>query len=185
MRQRPMSVLIFGILNIGFGLWQLVAAPLLTMFSAKVQSAMAKSNANSPFLAIQSDPTFAAMTKYKLEVDAVLGVAMLAFGIGLLLVKNWARLGSIFYAFIKIVEVLILAMVSYPITARMLQQVPNMSPSIAQVTALVGLAFQLILGMAYPALLLFFMTRDNVMEACQAEQEQPTSPPPPPVQEAG
>jgi hypothetical protein len=177
MRQRPMSTLIFGILNIGFGLWQLVAAPLFALFQSRIQGAMAKSNTPNPMLALQSDPSYAALTKYRLEVGAVLGVALLVLGIGLLLLKNWARLGSIIFALIDIVVVLVIIMISWPITMRLMQQMPNVPPGMAQGFAMIGLALQLVFGLAYPALLLFFMTRTNVIEACQQEQE------PPPAQE--
>jgi hypothetical protein len=173
-----MSTLIFGILNICFGLWQLVAAPLFAMLQSRIQSAVAKSNAPNPMAAFQSDPTFAALTKYRLEAGAALGVALLALGIGLLLLKNWARLGSIIYAFIDIVVVLVFIMVSWPITMRLMQQMPNVPPGMAQGFAMIGLVLQLIFGLAYPALLLFFMTRTNVIEACQPEHAaQPTQEP--------
>lgn len=172
-----MSTLIFGILNIAFGLYGLVVAPLLMLAGSKIQSAAAKSNANSPFLAMQTDPNFIAMTKYKTELGLVMGAALVTFGIGLLLLKNWARLGSIIYAFIDIVVVLVMVMVSWPITTKMIAQMPNVSPGMAQSFAMIGLVFQLIFGMAYPVLLLIFMTRDNVIEACQPEQEAPTPPP--------
>jgi hypothetical protein len=159
-----MSVLIFGILNIGFALLKL-GAPLFSLAMSKI-----KMPGNSAVSAMTSDPAFVALTKFNLWVGVVLGLALLAFGIGLLLLQNWARLGSIVYSIIDIVLVVVVSMVTWPFTKRMMEQMPNVSPGMVAGFAMIGMALGIILGLAYPVLLLFFMTRPNVIEACQPEQ---------------
>jgi hypothetical protein len=167
MKQRPISTLIFGILDIGLGLlklvWPLVAAALAHL----------KPAGTSGMATLQSDPTFIALTKFTTWTGVVFGLALLAFGIGLLLLQNWARLGSIIYAVVDIVFVLVSTIVMWPITSRMIQQMPNVPQGMVQGFAMIGLVVGLIFGLAYPVLLLFFMTRTNVIEAC--EQQQPTA----------
>jgi hypothetical protein len=99
MRQRPMAILIFGILNIGYALLNL-AGPLVSKLMSSI-----KLPANSPVVAMKSDPAYVAWTNFNMGFSVVLGLALLSFGIGLLLSKNWARLGSIIYAVIAIVYV--------------------------------------------------------------------------------
>jgi hypothetical protein len=171
MRQRPMSTLIFGILNLGYALLNL-AGPLFAKLMANV-----KLPANSPVAALKADPAYIAWTNFNLVMGLILGLALLAFGIGLLLLKNWARLGSIIYALISIVYVVIGSMISYPFTKRMMEQTPGVPQGMMAGFATIGLVFGLIIGLAYPVLLLFFMTRSNVIEACQPEQPQPPAPP--------
>jgi hypothetical protein len=164
MNQRPISILIFGILNIGYGLWKM-AAPLLSMAMSKL-----KLPGNSGMAAMTADPTFTALTKFSVWTGAILGLALLAFGIGLLLLQNWARLGSIVYAVIDIVLVLVVSMVMWPFTKRMMEQMPGAPPGMMAGFAMIGLVIGILFGLAYPVLLLFFMTRSNVIEACQRQQ---------------
>jgi hypothetical protein len=164
MNERPISTLIFGILNIGFGLWKL-AAPMLTIALSKL-----KLPGNAAVAGMTSDPTYAALTKFGLWVGPVLGLALLAFGIGLLLLQNWARLGSIIYSVIDIVLVLITSMLMWPLTKRMMEQMPGVPPGMMVGFAMLGLVVGLLFSLAHPVLLLFFMTRGNVIEACQRRE---------------
>jgi hypothetical protein len=170
MRQRPMSVLIFGILNICYGLFKLGMLLLSTVMS------QIGPKGNPVAAAMKSDPTMAAWTKFSMVSGVSLGLALVAFGIGLLLLKNWARVGSIVYSMIDIVLVVIGSMLIWPITQRAMEQLPNVPHGMVEGIAMVSLVLGIIIGLAYPALLLFFMTRTNVIEACQPEQ------PPPPQQ---
>jgi hypothetical protein len=166
-----MSTLIFGILNIGYGLFKLAGLA----FAAFMSHVKMPGNANIP--SINNDPTFIAWSKFAFPLGAALGLALIAFGIGLLLLKNWARLGSIVYSVIDIVLVVAGTMIMWPVTQRMMEHVPNVPHGMVEGIASISLVFQLIFGLAYPSLLLFFMTRDNVIDACQSELL------PPPTQE--
>jgi type IV secretory pathway VirB3-like protein len=168
MRQRPISTLIFGILNIGFGLLRL-GSPLVSAVVAHL-----KHPSHSGLAALQSDPAYDALTKFNMWAGVVFGLALLAFGIGLLLLQNWARIGSIVYAVVAIVFVLVFSIVGWPITKRFVgQMAAQLAPGapLGMVVGLTTLMFVLgvMFSLAYPALLLFFMTRSNVIEACQPQ----------------
>lgn len=169
MKERPISTLIFGILNIGFGLWKL-AAPLLAMALSKL-----KLPGNAAVAGMTADPTYTALTKVSMWAGTVLGLALLAFGVGLLLLQNWARLGSIIYSVIDIVLVLIMSMLMWPLTTRMMEQMPGVPRGMMAGFAMVGMAIGLLFSLAYPVLLLFFMTRGNVIEACQRQEPAATT----------
>jgi hypothetical protein len=164
MRQRPMSTLIFGILNIGFALLKM-AGPLVAMVVSNL-----KLPVNSGMAALKSDPAYVALTRFSMWTGVILGLALLAFGIGLLLLKNWARIGSIVYAVIDIILVLFVSVLIWPFTKRMMEQMPSPAPGFMAGFAMIGLVVGIIFGLAYPVLLLFFMTRSDVIEACQPEQ---------------
>jgi ABC-type sulfate transport system permease component len=159
-----MSTLIFGILNIGFALMKLVA-PLVYMAVASL-----KLPGNAGLAALRSDPVFAAWTKFSMCVGVAMGLALLAFGIGLLLLKNWARIGSMVYSVIDIIFVLVGSVVGLSFTQHVMQQVQGAPPAFMAGFAVICSVIGVVIGLVYPALLLFFMTRANVIEACQPEQ---------------
>jgi hypothetical protein len=169
MKERPISTLIFGILNIGLGslklIWPLVAAALAHL----------KSSSQSSMTLLQNDPTLAALSKFNTWMGVAMGLAMLAFGIGLLLLQNWARIGSIVYAVIAIVLVLGGSIVAWPITERLVgqmaaQQAAGTPAGLVQGLTMLFFVLGILVGLAYPVLLLFFMTRASVIEACQRQE---------------
>ena len=175
MRQRPVSILIFGILNIGYGLFSL-GMVLLNLASSHLSP-----KGNPVAAAMKSDPTMATWTSLSTPLSVALGLALMAFGIGLLLLKNWARLGSIVWSVIDIVFVVVGSMVVWPVMQRAMDQIPNVPHGMVEGFLMFGMVLGVVLGLAYPAVLFFFMTRSNVIDACQPEQPQPEQPPPPAV----
>jgi hypothetical protein len=163
MKERPMSVLIFGILNIGYGIFK------MGMLALSVAMSHLSPKGNPVADAMKSDPTMAAWTKFSMVSGVTIGLALIVLGIGLILMKNWARLGSMVYSMIDIVLVVIGTMLVWPITLRAMEQMPNVPHGMVEAIATVSMVFGILLGLAYPALLLFFMTRPNVIEACQGE----------------
>jgi hypothetical protein len=158
-----MSTLIFGILNIGFGLWKM-AAPLLSLAMSKL-----KLPGNSSIASVTADPGFIALTRFSIWAGEALGVALLAAGIGLLLLQNWARIVSIVYSIIDIVFVPVVSIGMLPFTQRMMEQTPGVPRGMMAGIATMGLVIGIVFGLAYPVLLLFFMTRPKVIEACQPQ----------------
>jgi hypothetical protein len=167
MKERPMSVLIFGILNIGYGLFKLGMLALSTVMSHIGQAG------NPVAAAMKSDPTMVAWTKFSIISGVSLGLLLMVFGIGLLLCKNWARLGSMVYSLIDIVLVVVGSVVVWPITQRAMEQMPNVPHGMIAGFAMIGMVIGLIFGLAYPVILLFFMTRPNVIDACQPAESPP------------
>ncbi len=159
-----MSTLIFGILSIGFGLLKL-SGPLMLIAMSHM-----KLPANSGMEALKSDPAYAALMNFNAWAGVVLGLALLTFGIGLLLLKNWARMGLIVYAMIDIILVLFVSVLTWPFTKRMMEQVSGPAAAFMERFGIVFVVFGILFSLAFPVLLLIFMTRPNVIEACQPEQ---------------
>ncbi len=86
MRQRPISVTVFGILNIGFALWKFVGL-LLAGVAMRLNLP-----GNSALAAMKSDPVYRAWSQFGVISGVVFGVVLISAGIGLLLLQKWARI---------------------------------------------------------------------------------------------
>jgi hypothetical protein len=94
--KRPMTVTVFGILNIAFGCYQLIRiSPGLYKIMAGLYT--------NPEKIIGSEILFLLL----LAVGIGLSIWLLVLGIGLLTMKRWARRGSCMYARIQIVLMVI------------------------------------------------------------------------------
>jgi len=101
------------------------------------------------------------------------GLALVAAGAGLLLLKNWARFTSIGCGVYKIVFVVLNSVVFYlalrDILAKSMQEAGGLVIILLVMAGLAGA----ILSLAYPVLLLYFMTRPKVVLAFQPEPGSP------------
>jgi hypothetical protein len=172
MRERPVSVMIFGILNVGIGLLGLAELLLSKMFEGLGAPASGPSVNNiAAFLeALNQNPGYIVWNRITLPLNAAAGLLLVAAGIGLLLLKNWARLASIGLGIYKIsfviLNIAVLCVALRDILAK------AMTPVLLVVLILVGLAGTLI-TLAYPVLLIFFMTRRKVVLAFEPEPAPP------------
>src|ERR1039458_8346141 len=106
MRERPVSITIFGILNIGFGLLGLGSLLLSTMFDVGGFDSTAFSPALNSYISsmlalwntLSADTVFVVWRRITVPLDFAASLTLVAAGIGLLLLKNWSRLVSIGYA---------------------------------------------------------------------------------------
>jgi hypothetical protein len=106
-------------------------------------------------------------------------VVLLAAGIGLLLAQNWARILSIAYSIIDMIYVVAGVVVGYPLMHTMIAQMPGVPPGLKGLIAamaLPALVIVTVFHLAYPVLLLIFMTRPKVIAAF--EPEAPAAPAP-------
>jgi hypothetical protein len=142
MRQRPIAATIFGILNIGFGVLDLV----VTLFSMIVLPRMNMAG-NAILKQMQED----AWTKITMPLDGIAAVALLAAGIGLLLLQNWARILSMIYAVYSILVGIVGCIV----------KLNSGTSGIMMVLTLIGGMVNLV----YPILLVIFMMKPNVVAA--------------------
>ncbi|MGD1084797.1 MAG: hypothetical protein ABSA47_08635 [Verrucomicrobiota bacterium] len=179
MRERPVSVTIFGILNIGFG--------ALGLLSLGMQNAEESFAAKSPLpwlnrvLGLLSDmyhdPTYVLWRDISVPLRALAGVALLAAGIGLLRRKNWARLASIGYGVYAILFVLANLLVMVLVLGGPVRESLRNDPALLVILGGVLLVAGLLISLAYPALLIFFMTRPKILPAFAPPA--PPAPPPP------
>ena len=146
MQERPISVTIFGILNIGFGFFDL----FITLFSMFVLPRM---NVATPMLKQMNDNHW---TKITTPLDGIAAVVLLAAGIGLLLSQNWARIVSIIDGIYSILSCIVGGIVT-------LMSDTSGIMMIVSLMATVG-------SLVYPILLIIFMTRPNVVAALKPAQ---------------
>jgi hypothetical protein len=160
MRQRPISVTVFGILNIGYALWKFVGL-LLAGVAMRLNLP-----GNSALAALRSDPVYRAWSHFSVVIDVVFGIVLIASGIGLLLLQNWARILAIIYSVLEMIVVLAGAVFSQRLLMQaMTTQVHGAPAGVIEVVAKISFALGIVIGLAYPVLLLIFMTRPKIIEA--------------------
>jgi hypothetical protein len=172
--QRPATVTVFGILNIGFA--------VLGLFGMIVTIAVlsASAGSNNPMVnIIRENPAFAAWMKINVPLGILSCVLLLAAGIGLLMLKEWARKLSIGYAIYAIVSglvgtVLTFVFVTRPMLERASQaQGPEAAGAIGGV---IGGSIGGCVGLIYPVILLIFMLRPKVAAAFRPAGTPPAMP---------
>ena len=167
--QRPTSVTVFGILNIVFA-----ALAILGLIGSIALFFVPAAN-NPVIKIIHENPFYAAWLKISILLGLLSCSALLAAGIGLLRLKSWARTLSIVYAIYAIVFGILGTVVNFIFLVEPMlkeaqhQQGPEAASALG---GAIGGSFGGCLGMIYPVLLLFFMTRPAVVAAFQ-----PTAPP--------
>ena len=162
--KRPTSVTVFGILNIVFAVFGVLATlGSLVLFLPQM------ANSNNPVIKlIQDNPTYAAWMKFSIGLGVLVSLALLAAGIGLLKLKPWARMFSIGYAIYSLIMIPVSMVVNFFLLTRpMLEQAHQQhGPEAASaIGAAVGGMFGSCFGLIYPVLLLIFMLRANVKAA--------------------
>jgi hypothetical protein len=178
MGQRPVSVTIFGILNIGLAIFGMMSLAL-----SKVIVALARQSPGGIVKLLNDNPAYAAWMKVSIVMGLVSNTVLLVAGVALLLLKNWGRITSIVYGIYAIIWSLAGACIVFvSLTAALhgnLDRFGGIAIAFGLVGAVIGLAFSL----AYPILLLIFMTRPNVVAAFRpaAPINQPAIPGPPPI----
>lgn len=146
---RPTAVTVFGILNIVFGSLSLLCMPVGLIAILAVPNAM----------------NTAATNKAWLLLSGVVGLACTIFlivvGIGLLYLKAWARKGSLVYGWFAIIWGLVGAGLNiWFMTSRAEGNLEMVLPTV------IGGACGGLIGLIYPILLVIFMQRPNVRNAC-------------------
>jgi len=147
--ERPTAVTVFGILNIVFGSLGLLCMPVGLI----------------AILAMPNAINTAATVKAWMLLSGVVGLACTIFlivvGIGLLYLKAWARTGSLVYGWFAIIWGIIGTVVNFGL-------IPSGGYGLSH-DALPGTIHGIIgglVGLIYPILLIVFMRRPNVKEAC-------------------
>ena len=148
--QRPASVTVFGILNIIFGSLRLVCLPFILFITFRMPQMWNPSHIAIIWLIIAH------------AVDFIIAIFLLTLGIELLRLKAWARKWSLVYGWLSIALVFIGTIVNLLlITSGEFGYAEEALPS-----ALGGTCGGLIGGLIYPVLLIIFMQKQSVKDAC-------------------
>lgn len=175
MQTRPTSINVFGVLNIVFACFGIFGL----LGSAAVLFAAGDSN-NPVIKVMHENPGYATW----LKISFVLGIpgcgALAASGIGLLLLKPWARFLSIVYGGYAILLGLLGTIVNviYLVLPLLRQAQEQNGPEAAGlIGGAIGGSVGGCIGLIYPILLLIFMTRPNVVAAFRSDAQSAALPP--------
>ncbi|HUD48040.1 MAG TPA: hypothetical protein VMR33_14505 [Candidatus Baltobacteraceae bacterium] len=157
MRQRPISVTVFGILNIGFALFTFAGLLLAGL------GTLLKHSGNPALNALGPDT---AWTHFRFAISVFFGIVLTVSGIGLLLLQNWARVLAILYSVLQILFVMADAVFSQRLMMQAItSQVHGVPPAVVELIGNLIFAIGIVIGLAYPVLLLIFMTRPKIIDA--------------------
>ena len=166
--QRPFPVSIFGMLNIVFGIYA-----LYSIFATLSTLAITGESKNEIIKIIHDVPAYATWVKCTVPLGLLSFVLLLASGLGLLRLAEWARKLAIAYGVYAILFVIAVAITNYiyvlPRVLRESFHADSISPVPVAVIAIMGGLF----GMLYPVALIVFMMRKEIAAAFR-----PPAPPP-------
>jgi len=172
MRPRPISITVFGILNIGFALFGFLGV----FVSHLMLHAKLRAPHGMVIPTAEINPAWASFVSFFGTAQSLM---LLAAGIGLLLTQHWARVLSVVYAVIAVVYAFVGSVINFPTLQATLSRMPvRIPPEAVSAVAVAATVLGLIIGLIYPGLLLYFMTRPKVVAAF--EPEPPMAPPLPP-----
>lgn len=150
--EKPISITVFGILNIVFGGFGLLFSSLAIFGLVTAGDTSKMTSTYRMFLLCMNVVGFG------------FSIWLLTLGIGLLAMKGWARRGSVLYGWLGILlsvtetAVNFLALVLNWITV----------PAEGRAEYIVGICISLVGGLIYPVLLLIFMQTAGVKQAFHA-----------------
>ena len=157
----PTSVTVFAVLNIIFG-----ALGLMGVLAAAAFSGIG-GEANPVNEILESHAVLSVWNNVGMILGVLASLVLLGCGIGMLQLKPWARKAAIGWAIYGIVAgvvgVVMNALFMYPALA-------EAEPALASMTAVMS-GFGAVIGMVYPVLLWYFMTRPRNVEAFERRRE--------------
>jgi hypothetical protein len=167
MPQRPISVTVFGILNIGYALYKFFGLLMMIVIMRMNLPGI------SALAAMRSDPAYQAWIHFSVVAGIVLGVVLIASGIGLLFLQNWARIVAVIYSVLDIIVVVAGALFSPRVMPQaVMSQAHGAQAAVFELSAKIGMVIGVGIGLVYPVLLLIFMTRPKIIEAFKSPQLQ-------------
>ncbi len=172
---RPTTVTVFGILNLVFGTLGAVGVLLGAVVIVVARIASAREDLVTE--ALRTHPAYRTWVAVSLPIGFAAAVFLIVAGAGLLYMRPWARVGSIVYGIYGIVMGLANmgwnAAILLPIAA---EAASRRGPEgAAALGGAIGTVLGGLIGLAYPVLLLVFMTRPRIVEAFRAGRIPPLS----------
>ena len=155
--ERPTSVTVLGILNIVFGTLNLMCTPFIFIGLFMPQPE------GTPFA---MGPGMKAYTAVGAIVGLIASGVLIGTGIGLLKLKDWARRMTSYYGWFALVWGVIGVIINGVMMSSSLSGMSE-AETPALVGGMIGGMCGGIIGLIYPILLIIYMKRPNVIEACQ------------------
>jgi hypothetical protein len=161
--RRPVAVTVLGILNIVFAALGIIGI----LISVAVLFSGIGGPGNPAIKAINDQPGYATWLKLSAVIGTAGSAALLVAGIGLLLLKPWARTLTIVYAVYAILGgILGLAMNYIYLVQPIMEKPAGRGPeAAAEKVGAIGGTFGGCIGFIYPIVLLVFMARSDVKAA--------------------
>lgn len=161
---RPTSVLIFGILNLAFGALGIVGVVMgLVVLFMPIQNMTG--NIMAELIAQPGYRTFVIVSSI---TGSFLTLALIAGGIGLLLMKRWGWLLSIAYGGLALIQCLVgMVVVTVFFYLPLIRRVSEVSgpEQVGMIGGIVGGLAGMLFGLLYPIVLLIFMLRAPIRAA--------------------
>jgi hypothetical protein len=126
--------------------------------------------ANPILQKMNANPQYVAWIKVATPMSGVAAIVVLAAGIGLLVLQNWARIASICYGVYTIVGGIVTAVMMMNVFFTAMPHDARGPAGIVMMASIVGAFFGMAIGLVYPILLIIFMTRPKVVAACRPAQ---------------
>jgi len=169
MRQRPTVITVFGVLNIVFGSLGVTCLGVGLVTQAAMAPALQRFGGMQQWSATPASHAWGIVGG---SVGMLAAVVLIVAGVGLLLMRPWGRAVSIGYAAWKVFWAFVnLAAMWLIMVPAMKQQPAQMPPGVLEGMMVVSSVVGLVIALAYPVLLLVFMTRPYVVAALRAPEE--------------
>jgi hypothetical protein len=162
-RAKPVSLIVFGILNIVFGALGFCG----TIGSAAILFLPAQAMQNNPMYEVmQENEGYRMFLAVGSVIGVVMSIVLIVAGIGLIKAANWARLTSIGYAVFTLVYgvIGIVANYIYLVQPMIEQHKPNDPQTAGAISGAIGGLFGSAVGLIYPVVLFIFMLRRSAVE---------------------
>ncbi len=167
--QRPTAVTVFGVLNIIVGVLGLLG--FLMFLLSRLVPEMAQGSGTQAAQAMQEVPSLRVWKLVGVPIGLIGSLVAFVTGIGLLMMKSWARVTAIVYGVFRICmsTVGFVIMMAFIVPAMSRMGGPG-GPAESAVFAMVmfGAVVTAAIALTYNILLVYFMTRHNVVEAFRA-----------------
>ena len=161
---RPVSVIIFGALNLVFGAFSLL------MFAFQLVVLLGFGNQMQP----QFDGVYGWYQRFMTPIGAAAVFAQIGSGVGLLLLKEWGRklaLGFAVYMMLaSVLNIVMMLLYRSEFMEQFTQTMPDAEfQRIFAVAFLATIVFGTLIWFSYPALMWYYMTRPHVIAAFRGE----------------
>jgi len=156
---RPTAVTVFGVLNIVFGGMGLMCTPLAVVAQFLPQPPDAPQVTFPPAMQVYS--------MFSFGLNVLMAAVLLAAGIGLLKQRRWGRQVSYAYGWFSVIwGVIGMAFVLVMLGGSFGNTGTSGPESMAATSGLVGGMCLGLLGLVYPILLIVYMKKPHVVDAC-------------------